>query len=628
MGFRFSVLCLGLTTLAVTLGADDDYNILQRDGSFQFGYNNPDSYHFANGNRKNVVRGEFGGRNPKTGAIDTTVYTAGPRGFRPRGKNIVRKYDLNQNGPRPVGSPDDPYFDPYEDPSYNFAFRTRTYSRQENANRVGDVTGKFTYLDDIGERHNVEYIAGKNTGFHVKTPFPDSNPRAYGPLFFRGKGKPIPRGRTSIQRGLDGSYKFVSAGPDQRRTEISDSTGHVRGSYTYLDDKGVQHSVHYIAGPETGYRVLKTVKGPHLPTVFPFDKPEIVPSDFYDYLPENGEVFDAAASGRPVKPSRKPTKPNTDIGNGIDKNDYDRPGDGLDLGDDTGISNTFGFSKPTNRPTSAPGGTSTKPSLGSNEISSGDDEASFDFGDLFDDFGGSSTTRPSSRPTGRPTGPSGGSSGRPTRPGGPTTYRPSQRPLLPGEEDDGSYRPVGDDGSYKPGNGVSSTSNGITTTRPGFGGYPSGKPTTSKPLPGILDYDDNYDLPGSGLFGSESGRPFGNKDGEDYGSGSSVAGKPGVIQLGGNRPCTKCAGTIVTNIGNKPFSVPPGVSVRQSPSAAYKSDTTLRTEQLNEASSEETEVTEKPDSKVTTTEDILKEISTTGTSTEGVTTPRSTKLDR
>lgn len=34
--------------------------------------------------------------------------------------------------------------------------------------------------------------------------------------------------------------RFISAGPDQRRTESSDSHGNVRGSYTFLDDKGVQ----------------------------------------------------------------------------------------------------------------------------------------------------------------------------------------------------------------------------------------------------------------------------------------------------------------------------------------------------------------------------------------------------
>lgn len=141
------------------------------------------------------------------GVIDSTIYTAGPRGFRPRGKNIARKYDLSQSGPRPVGSRDDPFYDPFESPEYKFSFKTRTYQRDENSNRIGDVNGRYSYIDDVGERHNVEFTAGKNTGFHVKTPFPDSNPRAYGPLYFNGRGKPAPRGRTSIQRGTDGSYR-------------------------------------------------------------------------------------------------------------------------------------------------------------------------------------------------------------------------------------------------------------------------------------------------------------------------------------------------------------------------------------------------------------------------------------
>lgn len=54
-------------------------------------------------------------------------------------------------------------------------------------------------------------------------------------------------------------------------------------------------------GPETGYRVLKTVKGAHLPAVFPFETPDIIPADFYDYGAEK-DVFDTAASGTPFKP--------------------------------------------------------------------------------------------------------------------------------------------------------------------------------------------------------------------------------------------------------------------------------------------------------------------------------------
>lgn len=71
------------------------------------------------------------------GRIDRTEYTAGPRGFRPKGNNVVRKYDLSQRRVGPIGNKDDPYFDPYEDPSYNFQFNTRVYNRKE---------GKFCLL--------------------------------------------------------------------------------------------------------------------------------------------------------------------------------------------------------------------------------------------------------------------------------------------------------------------------------------------------------------------------------------------------------------------------------------------------------------------------------------------------
>nr|CAI5844750.1 unnamed protein product [Callosobruchus analis] len=444
---------------------EDEYNTLYKDGSYEFGYTNPDSYHYADGNRNNVVKGEFGGRNPKTGAIDSTIYTAGPRGYRPRGKNVVRKYDLSQSGPRAIGSPDDP---------------------------VGDVNGRYSYTDDVGERHNVEFVAGKNTGFHVKTPFPDSNPRAYGPLYFNGRGKPIPRGRTSIQRGLDGSYRFVSAGPDQRRTEVSDSTGHVRGSYTYLDDKGVQHSVHYIAGPETGYRILKQVKGPHLPTVFPF-------------------------------------------GGNTETSAYD----------DNEVTDKPRF-----------GDKSNKPSY------DGDEEDTDDFGDL---FGGSSTTSP------RPSG----------------DRRDGYKPSTPKPDEDGSYKPSGDDGSYKPSSTTPEPSDGTGIPEEpdqGGGGYPSGaKPSTS--------FEDGGSSSGGGdnfgLFGSETNHP---KPPRPYGDRPSISVRPYDDR------CLKCDDTIITNLGDSYFSVPPGVSVRAhvqaidllpltpkvpSPSEQYRADLSRSTEQLN-----------------------------------------------
>lgn len=37
-------------------------------------------YHSASGTPDNIVRGRYGSRNPATGQVEETVYTAGPRG--------------------------------------------------------------------------------------------------------------------------------------------------------------------------------------------------------------------------------------------------------------------------------------------------------------------------------------------------------------------------------------------------------------------------------------------------------------------------------------------------------------------------------------------------------------------
>ncbi|XP_072394242.1 uncharacterized protein Cpr73D [Diabrotica undecimpunctata] len=612
-----------------TSAGDDDYNVLHTNGAYEFGYNNPDSYHYAQANRNNVVKGEFGGRNPKTGTIDSTIYTAGPRGFRPRGKNVVRKYDLSQAGPRPVGSRYDPYFDPYEDPSYSFSFRTRTYNRDENANRVGDVTGRYSYTDDVGERHNVEYIAGKNTGFHVKTPFPDSNPKAYGPLYFRGRGRPIPRGRTSIQRGLDGSYKFVSAGPDQRRTETSDATGHVRGSYTYLDDKGVQHSVHYIAGPETGYRVLKTVKGPHLPTVFPFNRPDIIPPDFYDY--NDKDVFDTAASGH-VKPGRPGGRPggrppsSKDSGqaeqdNGVKEGDSDfgkLPGF-----DDSGSDFEFGQKTPSGiKPSTAVGG---KPSKSPYD-EDGSDGYDTDFGDLFGDGGGkkegpgkggSSKLKPTTT-TNKPFIPSDGSFGNGISKEDSSgskedgASKPSNEYIPPedGKSGEGSEEDYGSKGDR-----FGKPSTGPSSTRPSGSYRPSGRPQST-----FSTEDDDF-----GLFGSETNRPKPPYHGNTGSTGP-------VITIGApNKNCPRCQGAVLTNVGDTYLSVPPGVSVRAhvqaidllpyssrfpGPSAQYKSELPLNTEQLNSENDEivgEVDITTESDGEEFSTEETTTDADVTTT---------------
>lgn len=65
-------------------------------------------------------------------------------------------------------------------------------------------------MDDVGERHEVSYIAGRDTGFHVSSAYPD-NPSVIGSPFHRvplARGETKPRGRTAVQRGRDGSYRY------------------------------------------------------------------------------------------------------------------------------------------------------------------------------------------------------------------------------------------------------------------------------------------------------------------------------------------------------------------------------------------------------------------------------------
>ncbi|KAL7732282.1 hypothetical protein ACLKA6_018514 [Drosophila palustris] len=218
-------------------------------------------YHSASGTPDNIVRGRYGSRSPASGQIEETVYTAGPRGFRANGPKIHRKMDLAQYPVRPRGSPDDPLADPYDDPSYSFSFRTPDQSRSEENDATNRIRGLYSYVDDVGERHSVRYAAGAGTGFEISNAVPD-NPAIVGyssPLY---KSHPKARGKMSVQRGPGGSYKLIAAGPDHRRAESRASDGLVRGTYSFLDDKGIQRTVEYIAGAGIGYRVVHNRVGP------------------------------------------------------------------------------------------------------------------------------------------------------------------------------------------------------------------------------------------------------------------------------------------------------------------------------------------------------------------------------
>lgn len=120
--------------------------------------------------------------------------------------------------------------------------------------------GVYSFIDDVGEKHLVRYAASAGRGFEVLNSVPDASRYVrYGaPLY---KTSPKVRGRIAYERGPGKQYKFISSGPDQRRTESTGPDGITRGSFSYLDDKGIQRTTQYIAGPRIGYRVVQETTG-------------------------------------------------------------------------------------------------------------------------------------------------------------------------------------------------------------------------------------------------------------------------------------------------------------------------------------------------------------------------------
>ncbi|GBP27635.1 hypothetical protein EVAR_102890_1 [Eumeta japonica] len=482
------------------------------------GYANQDrgaSYHIASGTPggpNQVVKGSFGSRSPATGQIHDTVYTAGPRGFRANGPDIHRKMDLDQRPRGPIGNKDDPYFDPNEDPSYAFKFNTRTYSKTENADGRGDVKGHYWYVDDAGERHDVSYIAGRDTGFHVSSAHPDA-PNIIGSPFHHSplvRGETKPRGRTAVQRGTDGSYRFISAGPDQRRTESSDSQGNVRGSYTFLDDKGVQRTVNYIAGPGIGYRIVKKINDPYIPSYFP-----TIPSA---YDPDFANAAGAGSSGGG--------------GGGGGYTPDDSSTDDVFKGPDGTAAS--GHVKPppfSNGDKDRPG---KNPSSGSSEGSNSDDQGAGNFGSQGSGYGQGS----------QGSGYDGGSQnlGFGQKPQNSGYGQGSQGGGTGGgygsDEDAGGFGSGFDFGS-KPRPTTSSGKPGKRPIRPGRPERPSKPFTTKKPFVPLKPFDKEPD----------SANGDAEKDnGPQYGVGFGINNRPGT--------------TIIRNIGEDYFGVPPGVSVR------------------------------------------------------------------
>ncbi|KAF4521828.1 hypothetical protein B566_EDAN012485 [Ephemera danica] len=160
--------------------------------------------------------------------------------------------------------------------TYDFTWNSADQSRREASDAIGDVRGRYSYVDDVGIRRTVDYIAGQRTGFLVTNDVPD--PAVSGPAaeaaYYRPSRRGAPpgpagtRGYQSTKINADGSYRFThscnveanyiccaGSSPAQRRTERKDSLGRVLGEYSFIDDRGARHRVQYEAGPGIGFRI-------------------------------------------------------------------------------------------------------------------------------------------------------------------------------------------------------------------------------------------------------------------------------------------------------------------------------------------------------------------------------------
>lgn len=114
--------------------------------------------------------------------------------------------DLSQVPRGPIGTPEDPQADPFEDPSYGFGFKSPSYSRREDQDRFARLNGMYTYVDDVGERHLVRYSGSSQNGFEVSNSFPDPPQAVHYSRSLYKDGNRQARGHMAMQRKGDGQY--------------------------------------------------------------------------------------------------------------------------------------------------------------------------------------------------------------------------------------------------------------------------------------------------------------------------------------------------------------------------------------------------------------------------------------
>lgn len=360
----------------------------------------------------------------------------------------------------------------------------------------------------------MRYAAGANTGFEVLNAVPDapSYVKYNAPLY---KADRRTRGRVAYERGPGRQYKFITSGPDQRRSESTGPDGVTRGSYSYLDDKGVQRTIQYIAGPGIGYRVVQSTTGPgtHLlprPAVPEFNIP----------YPQSNDIVDNEGSGFKTGGSRPFSYQNNRISTDEDGDDTEK------LDRDPLLSNAIDVLDPTN----------TGNDLGSRGDSGGGSSNGFDD----DDISGDDSSFHQDGSTPRPI----------------TGFRPTRPSVGSGS----SLRPVNTAGNRVPG-----SSSGNSGDDDDFNGFDSISDTIKRPIFNKNNSNrnniDNRHKPNRDRNES-SGSGVGFRD-DNYDE-SHDRDRDGPASSSPSNDWRKRArhSTIIKNVGSWYVGLPPGVAVR------------------------------------------------------------------
>ncbi|XP_066970010.1 secreted protein C-like [Macrobrachium rosenbergii] len=152
------------------------------------------------------------------------------------------------------------YFVRHRDGTYKYGHDTGEGAFESaKSTRGGQQDGRFGYVDPDGNPVNLQYTAGEGgfvpSGSHLPQPHPD-----FHAAHAAARARP-PFVDPLANPNADASYGFQFAGEGQTRSEQSDATGNVRGSYSYTDDDGITRTYSYTAGRGTGF----VVEGNDLP---------------------------------------------------------------------------------------------------------------------------------------------------------------------------------------------------------------------------------------------------------------------------------------------------------------------------------------------------------------------------